>query len=53
MCSRTTSFMSQCRHRSSKLLEWGLKVVPADAPAPLVLEGDTPKLDGGGNGEDR
>ena len=37
----------------AKLLEWGLKVVPIDAPSPLELEGDTPKLNGGGNGEDR
>ena len=37
----------------AKLLEWGLKVVPIDAPSPLELEGDTPKLNGGGNGEAR
>jgi hypothetical protein len=38
----------------AKLLEWGLKVVPIDAaPSPIMLEGDTPKPNGGGNGEDR
>ena len=38
----------------AKLLEWGLKVVPIDAaPSPIMLEGDTPKPNGGGNGENR